>query len=537
MEIFNQLIDFLKLLFSPGNPEIQKNQQLKAIDTKLAKAQPVIYKNGMVLPAFAEALFSIYSNIGPFNALLEFIQMPEQKLIKNRVYDALIKTGYNEETQKKVESLTYEMRKHSLDANLNREEEMNKQAQIFLSLQKDLNTTGFAQIEKTLQDLELFYDLTAYNFIDILKLFNPAFSPLDTKTQFNSVDCEALCEELLNFYYISAKINLTGSLARAIIAVSSLVPGKTSVSKDQLTIRLKKIASALTKILNTENLKDLIILGKKDANISPEVAQSKATPLEEYALRQKNIYNSDTERLNVEYQDQERVREIKAVFGEKVLLPLEGYNTHVNGSLQSNSSFSFLWITPVQVIKTFAAHFLNDGIQSLLNDIVVEGFFNFPETKTDFSSAFFECSETAKAVQAFENSFARNEKNDIALLSSYIKDSQKDPEFVRTLGNMVSEINNAARDLIQIQVTNIYELYNLLLTILEDSRRSTPELISNIKFLFTSSRNRETVDLLDKSMPKWAAFLNLMRHYAQLGIIQTSREEKRQEKEQDIDNA
>ncbi len=528
MALLTQLIDFLKILFVPGNPDIQKNQLLKAIEIRLSKSETGIYKNGVVQISFANALYTIYSNIGVFNTLLDFIHSPEQKLVKNRVYDILIKTGYNESTRKKVDMLTYEMRRLALDSSVDRNAEINSQMQIFTTVQKDLNTTGFAQIEKTIQDLELFYDLSSYNFINILKLFDPAFSPLDGNPNFKPVPCEDLCEELLNFYFVSAKLNITGSMSRAIDAVSSIIPGRVSVSQDDILARLKKIATALNKVLNPDILKDLIALGKKDSEIAPEASASTATPLQDYVARQKAMFSSDTERLRMEYQDQERLREIKAIFGEKPLLPLNGYNPQINAILQDNTAFSFLWITPMQVLKSFITYYFTEDIQTLLNDIVVEGFFNSPEAKTDFSSAFFECSEVVNVIQSFEDSFTRNERYDSTLLTSYVKDSQKDPEFVRTLGNMVSEINNTAKVITQAQSTNLFELYNLLLLTLEDSRLSTPELISNVKFLFTSSRNRDRVEVLEKSMPKWASFLNLMKHYAQLGNIEVPREEKRQ---------
>ncbi len=529
-----QLIDFFKQLFSPGNPEIQKDQQLKIIDARLAKTTPALCKNGIAQVALAEVLYTVYSNVGVFASLLDFIHLPEQKLVKNRVYDALIRSGYNEKTREKLESLSYEKRKQSLDAAQDRDKEMTAQMQTFMEVQKDLHTTSFAQIEKTLQDLELFFDLCSFNFVTVLKQFDAAFSPLDSKPNFAPVDCALISDELLNFYFVSAKLHLTGSLGRAIVAVSNIVPAKSgSITQDQLIARLKKVATALNRTLAPDTLKDLIMIGKRNASIEPEFSVSTATPLDEYSIRQKTLFAADTERLNMEYQDQERGREIHEVFGNIKLLSLNGYNPQANVALQEGSSFSFLWVTPMQIIKTFVATFLGEDTQALLNDIVVEGFFSIPETKTDFSSAVFESIEINNELLGFENSFSRGEKNDSVLISSYIKDSKKDPEFVRTLGNMVTEVNETAKKLTQKHSTTIYELYSLLLSILEDSRRSTPELVTNIKFLFTSSRNREIVDNLDKSLPKWAAFLNLMKHYAHLGSIGASREQKRQQDKDD----
>ena len=59
----------------------------------------------------------------------------------------------------------------------------------------------------------------------------------------------------------------------------------------------------------------------------------------------------------------------------------------------------------------------------------------------------------------------------------------------------------------------------------EDSHNSTPTVMSNIKLLFTSSRNRSRADLVEQSLPKWALFLSIMKNYAVIGSLERRRQE------------
>ncbi len=524
------IFSFFKKLFSSGNSDSNKNAQVKPIEIRLSKMSKPIYKNGNVQVVVAQGFFTLYSNAGYFISLLDFMRAQDKNPVKNRVYDTLIRTGYTNASKQRLDSLSYENRKEELDAALNRGEVLSKQLQTFLSVQKDLQSGNFLQIERTLKDLELFYDLCTYNFIDILKLFDESFSPMDSKPNFSPVSCDALTNELLNFYFITANLHLTASLARALTAMTAILPSKSSgITQDQIMHRLKKMAAVLNGSLSKETLLDLILIGKNTINFEPEKAVVEEKTLESFAIRQKELFNSDTERLNIEIEDEKRKREIKEIFGNRPLLSLKGYSTQNNDLLQKGSTASFLWITPLQVIKTFMATFFTGQVKALFNDIVVEGFFNAPEKKKDFSDIVYECLEIEKNIVGFEESFSRGEKNDASLLLSYIKDSQKDAEFSRTLGLMVTEINYTAKKLIQEQCTIIYDLYAILLQIVDDARKTTPDIVSNVKFLFTSSRNRESVEILEKSLPKWALFLNIMKYYAEIGQVESSREEKLQQ--------
>ncbi|MGI5173274.1 hypothetical protein H0R92_06700 [Treponema sp. OMZ 840] len=529
MAILQQLIGFLKSVFGENKKaDIPTKQQIKRLEQQLRQMQPPLYKNGELLPAFGELIFLLYTHTTPFFRLLNFMAPAENIHIKNRIYDMLIQTGYSPNDKVKLASLSYESRKAKLEKSNNIQRDVESQTHTLEELIHVLRSSTFIQIEDTLKKLELFYDLCTFNFIGFLKIFNPTFDSLDPQNSFAPAPIDKATNFLLDLYFITSAFQVNASLARAVMAISSSVHAEKKLPADEVVVHIKKIAAILTKVLNNETLKACILIAKDDASFRPDTAFVKSAPLADYASRLRSRFQSEEQRIKVELQDRQLERERKELFGDLPLQTLASYNEENNKILKQDSAVSFLWITPMQIIKTFLIQFFEEQVRGLLNDIILEGFFNNPEQKTDFSSTVYACTDTQRILNAFEQSFAKGAKNDIGLILSYVNDGRKDPEFSRNLAVMVNNVNAEAKNFVQTQVSYFYDLYRYMLLLSDDARKSVPEVISNIKFLFTSSRNRSRVDFLEQTLPQWAAFLLVMKNYAVIGQVELPRKESRQ---------
>ncbi|WP_428770697.1 DUF5312 family protein [Treponema sp. HNW] len=529
MGILQQLIDFVKSILAGAGDKTgaPKKQQVKKLEIQLRQMQPPLYKNGELLPAFGELIFLLYTHTSPFCKLLSFMRSPESLHIKNRIYDILIQSGYSENDREKMAALSYEARKEKLEQSNNIQRDVESQTHTLDQLLHILRSSAFQQIDEALKNLEIFYDLCSFNYVSLLSMFNPHFDPLDPQNTFIPVSIDKTAVQLCDLYYITSAIEFNGALARVIIAIASTLHNEKTMSADDIVVHIKKIAAVLTKVLNTETLKACIRVSKDDPAFQPDTAFIKNSPLAEYASRTRTRFQADEQRMKVELQDRQLERETKELFGETPLSVLSSYNEENNKLLKRDTSVSFLWITPMQIIKTFLNRYFEEQVKGLLNDIILEGFFNNPEQKTDFASTVYACTDTERILKAFEESFERGGKNDITLMISYISDGRKDPEFSRNLTNMVNNVNAEAKNFVQTQVSYFYDLYRYLLLLSDDARKSVPEVLSNIKFLFTSSRNRSRVDFLEQSQPQWAAFLSVMKNYAVIGQIEAPRKEPR----------
>lgn len=74
-------------------------------------------------------------------------------------------------------------------------------------------------------------------------------------------------------------------------------------------------------------------------------------------------------------------------------------------------------------------------------------------------------------------------------------------------------INNDAHKLLQSVVTTLYNLYTLLGELLADSRKPSSEIVSNLKVLMMSSRNKDNTSLLEEQYPDWKIFFEIMKNY------------------------
>ena len=282
---------------------------------------------------------------------------------------------------------------------------------------------------------------------------------------------------------------------------------------------MKKISYVLRHVLTTDNLQKLIYICKKDILVRPQFAEYSSNALNDFVETLKKQYALDKQRIETEVQDEEVAMETKQLFGNVQLEVLEGYNSEQDTFLRQNSALPFLWITPLQILKTFLTYYLDDKIKTLLNDIVVEGYFNNSTYKSDFSAVVFSALECSERVKTFEDSFGRGHENDIALIRSYVRDGHQDPDFAKKLSHMINQINNQAKSLIQNEITQIVNLSYKLEEIIEDSKTVNPTHISNIKILFYSTRNKENANQLESNFPNWKLFLDIMKKYAIIGSI------------------
>jgi hypothetical protein len=198
---------------------------------------------------------------------------------------------------------------------------------------------------------------------------------------------------------------------------------------------------------------------------------------------------------------------------------LAGYSQENGNVFFRSGAGSFLWTTPLQILKSFVSIFIDEKVINLLNNLVVEGFFNNPQYKSDFSSIVFTCSECEARLQEFEKSFDRGNKNDIALMTGYLHDSHKDPNFMKSLAQMINAVNNEVKTLIQQEVSYLFQLHKKLADLLPDARKTSPEHIENSRVLFTSPRNKDSFEFLETTFPRWNIFLDIMRNYAIIGDI------------------
>lgn len=523
MGFLQAIADFFESIFNKSSPEVQKRLQLKKLETEIRTFQPPLYRNGNLLPNFGEAVKILYVNTKPlddlFSATIGGSDIPRRM----RFEAQLVLTGFSPEGQQDVESLLYENRKAEIQSSsqpVNHVFEM--QHRVLDKVLKSLNEESFDLIDKDIMSVHRFADFCKFSFITILQIFDTNFSSVENSNEpsYQEVPLARLENVLEDLYYQSADLHINTAVANAVTALAQLKTGGMLSEKRSsgYTENIKKIAYILTRILTSEHLLTLIRLYREDSSYMPKVAEYHESARKNFAARFQQQYYADEQRIKTELKDQKISSELEKLFNGAPLAALNGYDSDMNDKLQTNSALAFSWITPLQILKTFLQFYLSEPIKTLINDIVIEGFFNNPAHKSEFSTTVYAALECGEKLQAFEDSFNHGKPNDTAVLEGYIRDSHKDAGFYSKMETMVGMANNAAQKLIQDETNTLRGLYVELGELLTDAKKPASEIISNLKVLMMSSRNRDNTDLLEQQYPTWQIFFEIMRNYAIITI-------------------
>ncbi len=524
MSIFQSISEFLESIFKRSSPEVQKKQQLRKLETELKDSRPVIYKNGNLEPNFAEAIYSLYRNTKVLDDLFITTVSSADTLRQHRFEAQLIMTAYSPEYQELIASLSYEARKEAILNEIQNADRMYiTQRTKCEKILKELNSDSFRRVDKDILSLRQLVDFCHITFAPILQVFDLNFKPGDFTYQpnYSEIPLTKAINLLEDIYYQVSGMKITTSTADQVIAIAQLKRGGilSNEESDVYVSSLKKINYVISKVLTVDKLKTLIRLAKQNVTYEPEVASYTGSPRQEFANIFQDRFDADEQRIKSEIQDEQITNEVSTLFKNTTLDTLFGYNQDANIMLQPTISLSFQWILPMRILKTFLRIYLSEGIKSLLNDIVIEGFFNNPTYKSVFSTTVYAAINASQKLQEFEDSFGNDQRNSIAVMQSYVQDSHKDKDFFRKLEKMVVTTNNEAHELMQSISATLWTLYRNLDELLADSKKPSSEIISNLKVLMISSRNKENTNNLEIQYPDWKIFFEIMKNYV---IINTS---------------
>lgn len=523
MSFIQAVTEFFESIFNSSSPEVRKRMELRKIEGELRNHPHSIYKNECLTPNFAELFRILYEITKPISDILD-ATITSGNAQHDGIFEyQLILTGFSDETQRKLEELSYEARKVEVEESDNISKTFEMQKRSFETLLKQVNTPEFRKIDETMARARQLADICRYNYVNVIHSFDSDFDGISANSLTNPRDIrpEVISTYLQDLYYLTANLSLNNSVVRAVVALSQLRKGSnlSQTEIDAISSNIKKISSILTKIINPDVLRQIICVAKKDPAFKPKVASYTATAVRKFLDYTQGRFSSDEDRIKTEIKDYTISFELKELFGEVPLLQLKTYNSDMNNLIRACSPYSFAWITPIQTMKTFFNMYYSDSVKNVLNNIVIEGFFNDPSYKSDFSSAVYACEEMSKRLEEFELSFERGNKNDAAQIVGLIEDIKRDSSFQKQLGTLIEGINNQAHTFIQTESKNVFTLYKQISELVIDSKKSKPALISNIKVLMSSARNRDGSGALEQQLGAWKTFLKVMKNYAIIGEL------------------
>lgn len=515
MAFFQSLIEFIETVFLSSNPDVKFKLEIKKIENELKLVSPEIYRNGEVTSNFGNAFFILYKETAIIQEILQETINSETVQIANHFMDLLISTGFTGDYKQKLASLSYENLHETIMNATNQHKAIEEHNKNLENIIKFLHTPEFKKIENVLCQIDRLNDLCRFNYMSVIRLFDRNFGPMTPIPTYTNVELSLLENYLMDFYYLIGNYELTNTQAR-VITVLAEQKNNGSISGEQhekIMDSLKKISSVLKRVLNRENILTMLKVIKKNPTLSLAPGKYNQNKINLYIIRIQKHYATNIERIQSEIKDKKIESDIKILFEGKKIIPFKYYNSETNTFLQNAGFPSLIWITATTVLKSFVSQFYPEQIQAFLNDIVVEGFFTNPAYKSDFASKVFACSEILTKIEEFEHNFDKDGIYDYTELRNLAIESHTNRELGKKLSKKIDSINALALNLIQKEVKSLRGLYGIIETLLSETHKSKTENITNIKMLFSSVRNRDSVEILEKEFNLWNFFLEIMKNY------------------------
>ena len=372
MGFLRALKELFESIFMSSSPEVKKRIEMRRIEGELKILPSQILKNGQLQPNFAEIIRVLYENCKPIDDILSNTINTGDIQRNGRFEYELIITGFDVASQEKFEELEYENRKQRImGSNTPVNKIIESQRRTLENLMRQLNSPTFMKIDSTISSLKQLADICHFNYINIIHLFDRDFDGLSSTSLglVSSSSPAPVAAILQDLFYLSGSFKIDVAEMRAVCALKQLLVGHSlsEAEKESINGNLKKINSVFTKYLNQAVMKNIITLGKNDTNISFQFATYRSNSLKTFIDFMEKKFSSDSERIKGEVKDYTVSFEIHELFGETKLEEFKVYNAETNEFLRVNTPYSFIWITPLQVIKTFMSIFITANVKSVLD--------------------------------------------------------------------------------------------------------------------------------------------------------------------------
>jgi len=518
MAFLNSFSEFFEMLFFGSNPESLKKRALRKLESELKALSPSMLKNKNILPPFAEGLFILNQSCQPLIKILEETLLNTTSNVAAGYVDMLISTGFSSEDCLIVKALQYENRKSLIENAESEKKEIDHQRNSLEKIIKDMiSSNQMSQIETVITRLFQLYDICSFDYVKFIQVFAPDFTggAGTGKPLFRPTPLFEQEQKLLDLYFVIKDFVVTGSLAKALLALEE--HRKASVlsqeEQNEITDNLKRISAVLTKLITQDVVYKMLCIIKSDPKYEPGANKYEFHFIEDYITRSKQMFDANTQRIINELKDERLSAELNELFVGKEIQNVSGYNNENNLILQKTAAQMFMWATPLQIMKTFFFYYFSQGIQALLNDIVVEGFFSNTNMQSSFGSEVFYCGGIMARIAEFEHSFEEDQENNFSSIMRLASNSKTNPDLAKRLISKMSELNMHVKTMLQTDMSNFKKLTRDVNDLLNDSKKGSPELVSNIKMVLYSTRNKEYTSLLETQFQYWQKFIEFMKNY------------------------
>ncbi|HET7838939.1 MAG TPA: DUF5312 family protein [Rectinemataceae bacterium] len=518
MSLLGILKEFFVRLLNSDPEESRRRAELRKLYTILAETRPPLYraKQNLVLPGLAQAILQFYSSLRPLAEIIRVTVASPDVRVSQRYFDFLIECRLPASEQEKRRFFSYEGMSERVAASLQPEQELESISQDFQSFLQSISDLGDKEIDFDLGEVDRFIDICRHDYERLVGLFDPSASLDDPryKPDFAPVPGEQILPELLDFYYLTEGFFFSPMLKEGVLRLlerrsRNPVDAAKRAKVEKLFSRLDK---SLAERLSKDVLGSLIRATKGDPYFLPSTNRERREFMKPYMRRLSTQYEKDRERLLREQHESVVAIDIRGLFGEVDILPLEGYDEENDAYLRRESPNGFTFIKPLRILKTFIAAAFDPFLKESIKRILVEGYFENKNFQNNLANILYQCERSANRIGDFEQQLVGTGRLSITAMRRYIEEMRRGKDISAFLSRLVDAINGRAGEIVEEETGVFAMLGDALGDLLSDYRRSSPDLVTNIRNL-GAGRNKEIMGQIQAGRDRIAILVKIMRNF------------------------
>jgi len=518
MGLLGKIKEWFARLLSRDPEEAHRKAQLRKLQAGLAEQRPPYYrpKQNLVLPGFALAIYRFYALLRPLAELARSTVANSDIRISQRFFDYLIDCRLPSAEQERKRFFAYEGMAERAQASLKPDEELEAIQREFREFLGSLDALGSRAVNADLYEVDRFIDMCRHDYERIIGLFDPSANLDDQryKPDFASVPGEQMLPELVDFFYLTESFAFSPQLKENVLRLlEKRQPDSFDAAKKG---KIDKIFSALDKELserlNKEILLSLIRVVKNDPGYSPSTPRERKDFLDAYRKRLVTQYDKDKERILREHHENAIAVDIRSLFGDTDILEVDGYDEEHDSLLRRESPNGLSWIKPMRILKTFISNEFEPQLKESIKRILVEGYFDNKGFQNNLANILYQCERSGGRIVEFEEQLRGTGRVSLVAMKRYIEEMRRGKDIGTFLNRLVDAVNDKAREIVEDETGLFSMLGDALGDLVSDFKRSSPDLITNIRAL-GGGRNREIQAQIQAGRERIMILVKIMRNF------------------------
>jgi hypothetical protein len=396
------------------------------------------------------------------------------------------------------------------------DEELEEIAREFQDFLSSLEELGARAVNADLYEVDRFIDICRHDYERILGLFDPGASLDDPryKPDFAAVPGEQAIPELVDFYYLLEGFFFSPQLKENIFRL--LDKRQPGAADDSKRVKVDKLFAQLDRFLSDKLHPDLLLAllrcAKGEPFYAPSTPRERRDFLVSYRRRLIIQFDKDRERILREQHESVIAADIRSLFGETEILEVEAYDDENDSYLRRESPNGFNWIKPLRILKTYLAELFLPALDEPVKRVLVEGYFDNKNFQNNMANILYQCERSGVRITEFETQLKGSGRVSIVAMKRYIEEMRRGKDISSFLSRLVDAINDRAREIVEDETGLFAMLGDALGDLVSDYRRSSPDLVTNIRTL-GGGRNKELLAQIQSGRERIGVLVKIMRNF------------------------